>query len=83
LLTRPVTSCLRSQVSSNVRQHKHTVPRPDPEAPMPNTMPREITAFFENYRDAFNALNGSTVAEFYAEPSGIAQDGTYTYWPER
>ena len=50
---------------------------------MQNIMPREITAFFESYRDAFNALNGSAVAEFYAEPSGIAQDGTYTHWPER
>ena len=50
---------------------------------MPNTMPREITTFFENYRDAFNALDGSAVAEFYAEPSGIAQDGVYTHWPDR
>jgi hypothetical protein len=46
-------------------------------------MPHEIRAFFESYRNAFNALNGSAVAEFYAEPSGIAQDGTYTHWPER
>ncbi len=46
-------------------------------------MPPEIRAFFESYRDAFNALNGRAVAEFYAEPSGIAQDGTYTHWPER
>ena len=46
-------------------------------------MPREIREFFESYRDAFNALDGNAVAEFYAEPSGIAQDGTYTHWPER
>ena len=46
-------------------------------------MPPEIRAFFESYRDAFNALNGRAVAEFYAEPSGIAQDGNYTHWPER
>ena len=46
-------------------------------------MPREIRDFFESYRDAFKALNGSAVAELYAEPSGIAQDGTYTHWPER
>ena len=46
-------------------------------------MPREIRKFFESYRDAFNALDGSAIAEFYAEPSGIAQDGTYTHWPER
>jgi ketosteroid isomerase-like protein len=46
-------------------------------------MPRDIREFFDNYRDAFNALNGSSVAELYAEPSGIAQDGKYTHWPER
>lgn len=46
-------------------------------------MPREIRNFFERYRNAFNALNGSAVAEFYAEPSGIAQDGSYTHWPKR
>ncbi|MBP9946638.1 MAG: DUF4440 domain-containing protein [Vicinamibacteria bacterium] len=48
-----------------------------------DTMPREISAFFESYRDAFNALDGNAVAELYSEPSGIAQDGVYTYWPER
>ena len=46
-------------------------------------MPREIRAFFEQYREAFNALDGSAVADLYAEPSGIAQDGIYTYWPDR
>ena len=46
-------------------------------------MPPEIRAFFESYRDAFNALDGHAVAQFYAEPSGIAQDGGYTYWPDR
>jgi ketosteroid isomerase-like protein len=46
-------------------------------------MPLEIRAFFENYRNAFNALDGNAVAQFYAEPSGIAQDGVYTHWPER
>jgi len=45
-------------------------------------MPREIQAFFESYRDAFNALDGRAVADLYAEPSGIAQDGTYTHWPD-
>lgn len=50
---------------------------------MLNTMPREIRTFFEQYRDAFNALDGPAVAEFYAEPSGIAQDGVYTHWPQR
>ena len=50
---------------------------------IPSSMPREITAFFEQYRDAFNALDGAAVAELYAVPSGIAQDGVYTHWPER
>ena len=48
-----------------------------------NTMPREIRAFFENYRDAFNALDGHAIAELYAVPSGIAQDAAYTHWPSR
>jgi ketosteroid isomerase-like protein len=46
-------------------------------------MPREIRVFFERYRDAFNALDGHAVAEFYAEPSGIAQDGVYTHWLQK
>jgi hypothetical protein len=46
-------------------------------------MTREIREFFERYRDAFNALDGSAVSELYAEPSGIAQEGTYTHWPQR
>ncbi len=43
-------------------------------------MPSEIRAFFEAYRDAFNALDGKAVARLFAEPSGIAQDGKYTHW---
>jgi hypothetical protein len=46
-------------------------------------MPPEIRVFLESYRDAFNALDGSAVAELYEERSGIAQDGVYTHWPER
>ena len=46
-------------------------------------MPHEIREFFETYRDAFNTLDGSAVAAFYAEPSGIAQDGMYAHWPQR
>jgi hypothetical protein len=46
-------------------------------------MPREIRAFLESYRDAFNALDGGAVAQLYAEPSGIAQDSGYTHWPSR
>ena len=44
-------------------------------------MPSEIRTFFENYRAAFNALDGAAVARLYAEPSGIAQDGKFTHWP--
>ena len=46
-------------------------------------MPRDIRAFFESYRDAFNALDGAAVADLYADQSGIAQDAIYTYWPSR
>ena len=45
-------------------------------------MPTEIRQFFERYRDAFNSLNGEAVARLYSVPSGIAQDGNYTHWPE-
>lgn len=45
-------------------------------------MPDEIRRFFERYRDAFNTLDGDAVARLYAVPSGIAQGGTYTHWPE-
>lgn len=45
-------------------------------------MPNEIRQFFERYRDAFNSLDGEAVAQFYAVPSGIAQDRKYTHWPE-
>jgi 2-oxoglutarate dehydrogenase complex dehydrogenase (E1) component-like enzyme len=46
-------------------------------------MPKDLTQFFETYRDAFNSLQGNAVAELYAEPSGIAQGGVYTHWPDR
>lgn len=46
-------------------------------------MPQDIVAFFERYRDAFNALDGHAVAQLYAQPCGIAQDGVYTHWPTR
>ena len=47
------------------------------------TMPKDIATFFERYRKAFNALDGAAVADLYAEPSGMAQGGTYTHWPTR
>ncbi len=45
-------------------------------------MPDDIRRFFETYRDAFNALDGDAIARLYAVPSGIAQSGVYTHWPE-
>jgi len=46
-------------------------------------MPADIIAFFDRYRDAFNSLDGSAVADLYAVPSAIAQGGEFTYWPAR
>jgi hypothetical protein len=43
-------------------------------------MPHEIRRFFEQYRDAFNQLDGEAVARLYAVPSGIAQDAKYEHW---
>jgi hypothetical protein len=50
-------------------------PQPDP------AMLQEIRRFFEQYRDAFNALDGEAVAKLYAVPSGIAQGAKYEHWP--
>ncbi|MDR0777508.1 MAG: nuclear transport factor 2 family protein [Azonexus sp.] len=44
-------------------------------------MPTEIRAFFDRYRDAFNALDGEAVAQLYAVPSGIVSAQQYTHWP--
>ena len=44
-------------------------------------MPHAIHHFFEQYRDAFNQLDGEAVAKLYAVPSGIAQDAKYEHWP--
>ena len=45
-------------------------------------IPKEISEFFECYRDAFNALDGQRIAELYGIPSGIAQDRKFTYWQD-
>jgi hypothetical protein len=45
-------------------------------------MPTDIRQFLERYRSAFNSLDGEAVARLYAVPSGIAQDGSYTHWPD-
>lgn len=44
-------------------------------------MPDEIRAFFDRYRDAFNALDSEAVARLYAVPSGILSGQQYTHWP--
>jgi aminoglycoside 6'-N-acetyltransferase I len=46
-------------------------------------MTPDLLAFFEHYRDAFNALDGDRVAALYAEPSAISQQGCVTHWPDR
>lgn len=46
-------------------------------------MTAEIRAFFDQYRDAFNRLDGEAIAGLYAVPSGIASDAGYTHWPQR
>jgi hypothetical protein len=44
-------------------------------------MTADIRAFFEQYRDAFDRLDGEAVARLYAVPSGIASDTGYAHWP--
>lgn len=44
-------------------------------------MPTDILAFFEQYRDAFNRLDGDAIARLYAVPSGIASGSGYVHWP--
>jgi ketosteroid isomerase-like protein len=43
-------------------------------------MTADVRAFFEQYRDAFNALDGEAIAQRYAVPSGLATDRGYTHW---
>jgi hypothetical protein len=44
-------------------------------------MPTEIRLFFDQYREAFNLLDGKAVAQLYAVPSGIVSNSGYTHWP--
>jgi ketosteroid isomerase-like protein len=46
-------------------------------------MPRDITEFFEQYRDAFNRLDGDAIANLYCVPSGIVGDRGLTAWQSR
>ena len=47
---------------------------------------REVTGFFETYRDAFNRLDGDAVADLWHAASGIADSrdglGRLTWWPD-
>ena len=46
-------------------------------------MPRDVTKFFEQYRDAFNRLDGDAIATLYCVPSGIVSDRGLTAWQAR
>ena len=46
-------------------------------------MPRDVAQFFEQYRDAFNRLDGGAVADLYCVPSGIVSDVGLTTWDSR
>ncbi len=43
-------------------------------------MTADIREFFEQYRAAFNRLDGEAVARLFAVPSGIASEKGYTHW---
>ena len=46
-------------------------------------MPRDVTDFFEQYREAFNRLDGDAIANLYCIPSGIVSDRGLTAWQSR
>src|SRR5438105_13418471 len=46
-------------------------------------MPRDVTEFFEQYRDAFNRLDGDAVGNLFCVPSGIVSDRGLTAWQSR
>jgi ketosteroid isomerase-like protein len=46
-------------------------------------MPRDVTDFFEQYRDAFNRLDGNAIANLFCVPSGIVSDRGLTAWQSR
>jgi len=46
-------------------------------------MPRDVTEFFEQYRDAFNRFDGSAIANLFCVPSGIVSDRGLTAWQSR
>ena len=46
-------------------------------------MPRDVAVFLEQYRDAFNRLDGEGIADLYCIPSGIVSDRGFTPWQSR
>ena len=46
-------------------------------------MPRDVADFFEQYRQAFNRLDGDAIADLYCVPSGIVSDCGLTAWQSR
>ena len=46
-------------------------------------MPRDIMEFLEQYRSAFDRLDGAAVAELYCVPSAIVSDHGLTTWQSR
>jgi ketosteroid isomerase-like protein len=46
-------------------------------------MPRDVVEFFEQYRDAFDRLDGEAIADLYCVPSAIFSDRGLTIWESR
>lgn len=46
-------------------------------------MPRDVAFFLEQYRDAFDRLDGEAIANLYCVPSGIVSDRGLTPWESR
>jgi len=44
---------------------------------------REIAAFLELYRQAFDMLDADAIADLYAVPSGIVSGSVHVHWPTR
>jgi ketosteroid isomerase-like protein len=46
-------------------------------------MPRDVVEFFEQYRAAFDRLDGEAIADLYCVPSAIVSDRGLTTWQFR
>jgi hypothetical protein len=42
----------------------------------------DVRDFFDQYRDAFDRLDGDAIARLYSTPSGILSGRTYVHWPD-